>query len=134
MAWYKDGLRFSCTQCGACCSGKPGARVAVDAYELARLEERIGSPLATEQRRGCQTLVLTISGDCPLLGPVCSGKRLCSVYGQRPRSCCTPWPFVRRHLDSPAAWVRASESCPGMNSGELHSRDRIEAMLRGPSD
>ena len=22
--WYKDGLRFTCTQCGDCCTGEPG--------------------------------------------------------------------------------------------------------------
>ncbi len=22
--WYKDGLRFKCTQCGDCCTGAPG--------------------------------------------------------------------------------------------------------------
>ena len=24
QAWYSEGLRFECTQCGACCSGEPG--------------------------------------------------------------------------------------------------------------
>ena len=22
--WYKDGLKFKCTQCGDCCTGAPG--------------------------------------------------------------------------------------------------------------
>ena len=22
--WYRDGLRFQCTQCGNCCTGDPG--------------------------------------------------------------------------------------------------------------
>jgi len=22
--WYKPGLRFKCTECGACCTGAPG--------------------------------------------------------------------------------------------------------------
>ncbi len=22
--WYKDGLAFSCTECGSCCTGPPG--------------------------------------------------------------------------------------------------------------
>jgi hypothetical protein len=22
--WYKDGLRFTCTGCGDCCTGAPG--------------------------------------------------------------------------------------------------------------
>ena len=24
MHWYRDGLAFSCTRCGACCTGAPG--------------------------------------------------------------------------------------------------------------
>src|SRR6266446_1822930 len=24
LPWYKDGLRFKCTECGKCCTGAPG--------------------------------------------------------------------------------------------------------------
>ncbi|NDE82605.1 MAG: YkgJ family cysteine cluster protein [Chlamydiia bacterium] len=24
LPWYKEGLSFNCTQCGACCTGSPG--------------------------------------------------------------------------------------------------------------
>ena len=36
--WYRDGLAFTCTRCGACCTGAPGY-VWVDADEIAALAE-----------------------------------------------------------------------------------------------
>ena len=33
--WFEDGLRFSCTQCGNCCTGPPGAVWFNDAEGLA---------------------------------------------------------------------------------------------------
>ena len=36
QAWYSEGLRFECTQCGACCSGEPGY-VWVDEAEIAAM-------------------------------------------------------------------------------------------------
>ena len=39
--WYKDGLRFTCTQCGDCCSG-PEGYVWVNDEELAKIAEFLG--------------------------------------------------------------------------------------------
>jgi Fe-S-cluster containining protein len=36
--WYRDGLRFSCTQCGNCCTGGPGY-VWISEVEIGRLAE-----------------------------------------------------------------------------------------------
>ena len=36
--WYRDGLAFSCTRCGACCTGAPGY-VWVSPEEIDRLAE-----------------------------------------------------------------------------------------------
>jgi len=35
-AWYADGLRFNCTQCGNCCTGGPGF-VWISVEEVVRL-------------------------------------------------------------------------------------------------
>ena len=37
--WYRDGLRFECTQCGKCCTGAPGY-VWVDDDEVEALSIR----------------------------------------------------------------------------------------------
>ena len=39
--WYRDGLSFECTRCGACCTGAPGY-VWVIAEEIARLAAHRG--------------------------------------------------------------------------------------------
>ena len=35
-AWYADGLRFTCSQCGNCCTGGPGY-VWIDRDEIVKL-------------------------------------------------------------------------------------------------
>src|SRR5260221_9906121 len=36
--WYDDGLRFTCTQCGNCCTGPPGY-VWISKEEIVRLAD-----------------------------------------------------------------------------------------------
>ncbi len=48
--WYRDGLRFECTQCGACCSGEPGY-VWVDDSEVAAMAEEIGITMEAFERK-----------------------------------------------------------------------------------
>ena len=38
--WYADGLRFTCTQCGNCCTGGPGV-VWISREEIGRLAEHL---------------------------------------------------------------------------------------------
>ena len=40
QTWYSEGLRFECTQCGACCSGEPGY-VWVDEAEIAAMADEL---------------------------------------------------------------------------------------------
>ena len=42
-AWYRGGLRFSCTQCGKCCSGAPGY-VWVTKDEIEQIAAFLGRP------------------------------------------------------------------------------------------
>src|SRR5690606_4556930 len=39
--WYRDGLRFQCTQCGDCCAGAPGY-VWVNRQEIEQLAAAVG--------------------------------------------------------------------------------------------
>ena len=52
----------------------------------------------------------------------------CSVYEQRPVQCST-FPFWATILDSQEAWKDAARDCPGIDRGELCSRDHIEECL-----
>jgi hypothetical protein len=42
--WYKDGLRFTCTRCGHCCTGEPGF-VWVEDGDLAAIAQERGESL-----------------------------------------------------------------------------------------
>ena len=117
--WFADGLSFACTQCGNCCTGAPGY-VWVDDAEIETLAAARGEPLReftamyTYKARGKRTLREKPNGDCVFFE---RGKG-CTVYAQRPKQCRT-WPFWASIVESPEAWQRTAEDCPGMNRGTL---------------
>src|SRR5437773_2864153 len=86
--WYKDGLRFSCTQCGHCCTGAPGF-VWVNDEEIQAiatfLEEPIEQVIAAHTRaeyRG-RSLRERNNGDCVFYDKTAG----CTIYAARPGQC-----------------------------------------------
>jgi Fe-S-cluster containining protein len=129
-AWYKDGLRFTCTRCGHCCTGEPGY-VWVNNQEIAAIAAARGeTPAQTEAlhtrlagRR--RTLREKANGDCVFY----DREQGCTVYAVRPRQCRT-WPFWESNLESPEAWQKACAVCPGSGRGELISAEEITRRLK----
>ena len=125
--WYRDGLQFECTQCGACCSGEPGY-VWVDDEEVSAMADEMG--LETEafakkfvrQVGSQQSLIEYPDGDCILLDPV---TRMCTVYESRPIQCRT-WPFWDSTLEKKRDWKETCEVCPGAGKGRLYTLEEIE--------
>ena len=121
--WYRDGLKFECTQCGNCCSGPPGY-VWVNAQQRADMAAHLGMDLDAFTRKYARkvgnrySLKEKSNGgdlDCIFLDTV-GGKRTCSVYGVRPTQCRT-WPFWTENLESRRAWKDAGCTCPGIDTG-----------------
>lgn len=129
--WYREGLRFACTQCGNCCTGPPGY-VFVTRDEVAKIAAFMGRTEATlppdELRRVGARLSLTErrNGDCVFLKHE-NGKRICSIYPVRPLQCRT-WPFWDSNLESAGAWRMASLTCPGIDHGKRHEFVQIERI------
>ncbi|RUL81417.1 YkgJ family cysteine cluster protein [Tautonia sociabilis] len=125
--WYRDGLRFSCTRCGNCCTGAPGY-VWVDVGEVERLAAHLGlSPDEFGRRFVRQvgrrySLVERPNGDC-VFWDRASG---CTVYQARPTQCRT-WPFWEENLETPQDWEQVRQTCPGSGSGRWYSVEEIEA-------
>lgn len=125
--WYKDGLKFTCTQCGDCCSGAPGY-VWVDPAEIASLAAAMEMDEETfcdrfVRRVGAKLSLMEYSdGDCILLDPE---TRKCLAYAGRPIQCRT-WPFWKSNLANEAAWEGTCEVCPGAGKGKLYSLGQIE--------
>ncbi len=129
--WYKDGLNFTCTQCGNCCSGDPGYVWATEA-EVAKVAQYIGHPDPRLDQRylrrhgGKFSFVEKEGGDCVFLKRE-NGKTYCGIYPVRPLQCRT-WPFWDELLGSRSAWDSAARRCPGMNRGEHYGFVRIEEL------
>ena len=127
-AWYKDGLRFRCSQCGDCCTGAPGY-VWVNQQEIAELAQLCDVEIEEFERLYVRKVGIRKSlkeytnGDCVLFD---GQTRRCTVYDARPRQCRT-WPFWDSNLRSEEAWEQTCAVCPGSGRGKLHSWEEIEA-------
>jgi Fe-S-cluster containining protein len=130
--WYREGLSFSCTRCGDCCTGAPGY-VWVEREEIEELAKFLGlSPgkfgeryLRKVGRR--YSLLEKPGGDCIFF------DKGCTVYPARPVQCRT-FPFWRSHLKSQRAWDEIAGECPGIGQGKFYAASDIEIIRRGKAD
>lgn len=153
--WYADGLNFTCTQCGNCCTGGPGF-VWISREEIVRLAAHLKiSPEETVEKycrkvdgqwslkefrnpAGNYDCVFLKEDQVAVPGPkgakaVMATRRRCTVYDVRPLQCRT-WPFWPENLWDRKTWDHAAKRCHGMNAGSRHfSRERIE-QLRDSKD
>lgn len=145
--WYADGLQFTCTQCGNCCTGGPGY-VWISKEEIVRLADHLKLTPEETVERYCRKIDGQFSlrerrnargeYDCVFLteeqvkqqqggSEVIHTKRGCSIYPVRPLQCRT-WPFWEGNLGSKESWDRAAVRCHGMNRGKRWSREQMEAL------
>ena len=128
--WYKDGLAFTCTRCGKCCTGEPGF-VWVTDDELLAIAEFLGEPveevraLHTRKSRGRRTLREKANGDCVFF----DRKEGCTIYPVRPPQCRT-WPFWESNVETPEAWERTKAVCPGSGRGQLIPAEEVTLRVR----
>jgi Fe-S-cluster containining protein len=132
--WYRDGLAFACTRCGACCTGAPGY-VWVDEPQLARLAEHLGLAFEEFTRRFVRrvgerlSLVERPGGDCVFWDRAAG----CTVYPARPEQCRT-WPFWPENVATEADWRQVGRHCPGVGQGRVYGVEEIEAAVRRSPD
>ncbi len=132
--WYRDGLRFECTQCGACCSGDPGyvwvneAEIEAMALEMG-LETDAFARKFVRQVGSQRSLIEYPDGDCILLDP---RTRKCTVYQARPIQCRT-WPFWDSTVKKKKDWKQTCEVCPGAGTGRLYTLSEIETARKQKS-
>ena len=147
--WYADGLKFTCTQCGNCCTGGPGY-VWISREELGRLAEYLHMSPEAVLEKYCRTIGENISlnehrnargeYDCVFLKEerversagagaekVVHTKRSCTIYPVRPLQCRT-WPFWDGNLASQEVWNISARRCHGMNHGHRFTKKQMEAL------
>jgi Fe-S-cluster containining protein len=123
--WYADGLQFSCTRCGKCCTGEPGY-VWVTDEDLTAIAQHLGQNLdefrAIYTRAAHRGLTLRekTNGDCIFW----DHEKGCTIYEVRPPQCRT-WPFWESNVRTPEDWAETKAVCPGSGKGELISAEEI---------
>lgn len=137
LPWYEDGLSFTCTQCGNCCTGPTGyvwftedeaeamaaeLGLSVEEFKERYVEIKHGRESLREVPRPNAANPKRTDYDCVFLVHTAEGKRICSVYESRPTQCRT-WPFWESNLHSPRHWNHAGRSCPGMPKADDDHRN-----------
>ena len=147
-AWFDEGLQFSCTQCGNCCTGGPGY-VWVSETEIQRLAlhfqlsieqltekylRKFGNKYSLREFRNsagqydCEFLTEQKSSTAD--GRIIT-RRVCGIYHVRPLQCRT-WPFWDGLLESRQAWDHAGKRCPGLNTGKHYTKEQILKLQHAP--
>ena len=127
--WYHDGLKFTCTRCGNCCTGESGY-VWINKKEIQEVSEYLGIPQESFLTRHVRQVGVALSlvekpnGDCTFYDRQGKG---CKIYPVRPRQCRT-WPFWDSNLKSEQAWEATCEGCPGAGKGNHHDFVEVEKL------
>jgi Fe-S-cluster containining protein len=128
--WYADGLRFTCTRCGNCCTGEPGF-VWVNDDEVQAIAEFRSEPLEqvvglyTRREGNRRSLKEKANNECIFFERDVG----CTIYPVRPRQCRT-WPFWEVNTRSPEDWSATAKACPGCNQGELIPAEEITRRVK----
>jgi Fe-S-cluster containining protein len=129
LPWYCDGLAFSCTRCGACCTGAPGY-VWVSPEEIQELATFRGE--TTEEfsakfvRRvgNDYSLIEKPGGDCIFW----DRNAGCTVYPARPKQC-RSWPFWPENVKTARDWEHVQAVCPGSGRGRVYTIEEIQSSI-----
>jgi Fe-S-cluster containining protein len=136
LPWYKEGLRFKCTECGQCCTGSPGY-VWVSEQEMLSIANLLNITIDlfkrkyVRQRNNRYALVEKKSqnNDCIFLK-----DKKCTVYQARPSQCRT-FPWWKENLTSKESWDLAAKSCEGINDeAPVVQLSQINEMLQRNSE
>jgi len=129
--WYRNGLKFSCQQCGLCCWDE-GEYTEVyvtqdDIRQMAAYEHLLPHEFYSKYVKKSEdgfNVLMSGNGACIMLH-----EHQCRVYPVRPKQCRT-WPFwpetLKRHV-----WYReVRKRCPGAGKGRRYSVEEIEEIMR----
>ena len=124
--FFRDGLRFTCQRCGACCTGEPGL-VWADAGEATAIQRWMKSAGMAEEG------VFTPLGEGFRIQERSDGRcwffdQGCRIYPLRP-SQCRIYPFWSANLRSEGRWQETARQCPGIGKGRRYDLEEILALL-----
>lgn len=129
--WYKNGLRFECTQCGNCCRNHGEyAYVYLTEGEIEAIAAHLGLERADFLASYCQEedgwiTLRTSEPACAFL----QADNRCAIYPVRPKQCAT-WPFWEENLKRETWEGPVTDCCPGIGKGEVVPAADVERIAR----
>ncbi len=127
-AWYKDGLRFECNQCGICCRGDGPGAVWVSEDEINAIAAYLKISVEIFKKKFVRqildrfSLVERSNYDCVMY------ENGCSIYSVRPYQCRT-FPFWLANIETCEEWETLKSHCPGVGKGKLYTRNEIMEII-----
>lgn len=130
--FYDEGLAFKCQQCSHCCRHEPGF-VYLSRSDLDRILAIIELSQQDFIEKYCRYVPYYDGSEVLCLkekpGYDCIfWDNGCKIYRARPVQCST-YPFWTFLMKSRHAWDEESGECPGINKGQIHSKEEIENSL-----
>lgn len=132
--WYKEGLRFKCTECGKCCTGSPGY-VWITEEEITGMAAALNISVDLFKRRYTRTKNNRLALIEKKMGPnqydcIFLQDKKCQLYTNRPKQCRT-FPWWKNNLTSEESWKQTAMECEGINDhSPLISFDEIERLVQ----
>lgn len=129
--WSLSSLRFECTGCGKCCSGRGDYYVGVSRAEQRRIQRFLGISWRWFRARYITAYVdetegLRWEGDrCVFLDK----NSRCRVYPVRPSQCRT-YPFWPEVVASVSSWQAEAKGCEGIGRGAVIPLEIVRQRLR----
>jgi Fe-S-cluster containining protein len=128
--FYHNGLYFTCTECGNCCTDTSGyvELTEEEAGKIAKFwglseTEFLEKFIEVPGNAASLHLISHQNGDCIFLV-----ENRCSVYLVRPLQCRT-FPFWPENVKFSLRWEITAALCPGINQGRLYPETEIENIL-----
>lgn len=130
-----QGLRFQCTGCGGCCTGRGEHYIAVAAAEQNLIQRYLGISRSWFRRR---YLVFYEDGIASLRWErdrcvFLDGDRRCRIYAVRPAQC-RGYPFWPEVVASQAAWDSEARRCEGIGRGAIIPLTEIKRRVARARD
>ncbi len=129
-SWTHDGLRFSCTGCGKCCTGSPGYTWVTE-QEIASMAAFLNLSVQDFGKRYLRLVKgrFSLLEESESYSCVFLKDNKCTIYPVRPTQCRT-YPWWLQNLTSEEAWHKAAALCEGIGKGEVVPYDTIEDSVR----
>jgi len=133
MEWYKGGVQFECTGCGACCKDKGYVIVGPEEAKIVASFLGIGFEEFCDEflvevifdNRSYQSFTEFDDEGCPFLD-----DDKCKIYSVRPTQC-KSFPFWTEYLETEEGWQEAKNRCDGIGCGRHYSCIEIKRKMRG---